>query len=351
MKVDFIIVGQGLAGTLLAFEFIKRRQSFIVIDQPGSTRASEVAAGIINPVVFRRMTKSWMVDEAFPVMEAIYEELEKLLNTSIYNRCNILRILDKESQSRWKEKVIAHQLEEYLEPEADFNFHLSHIHAPFGVGIVKKAGRLDIQHLTSLFRRYLEEHKWIRMEPFNFDSLIVKSREVHYKDLTAHRIIFCEGWSVLNNPFFSGLQFKHSKGEILEVNIPDLQADEIINGEVFLMPAGHHHYKIGATYRWDELDEKPTEAARQELLEKLKTFVQTPVEVISQQAGIRPIAHDRMPVIGFHPHFPAVGILNGLGSKGALLGPLLATWMAETIVGNLSFFPKETDVERYRVLL
>ena len=347
MNVNHIIVGQGLAGTLLAFQLLKRGQSFIVIDQPGATMASSVAAGIINPVVFRRMTKSWGVDEAFPVMETVYHELEELLNISIYKRCRILKILDQESQSLWKEKVIDHQLEEYVEAEPDLSFYNPPIHAPFGVGIVKKAGRLDIQQLIMHFLVYLEKQQWIRKEPFHFGSLHIKPQEVQYKDLTAPEIIFCEGTSVSINPFFSRLKFKHSKGEILKVNIPGLHTDDIINGEVFLLPTGSHHYIVGATYRWDELDENSTVEAREELLAKLETFLPSPVEIIRQQAGIRPIAHDRHPVIGLHPHHPSIGIFNGLGSKGALLGPWLARLMADLILGNTSFLPQETNVKRY----
>lgn len=347
MKVDIIIVGQGLAGTLLAHELLKHGQSFMVIDQPSVASASSVAAGIINPVVFRRMTKSWGVDEAFPVMEAVYDELEKLLNTAFYHRCSILKILDKESRSLWKEKAINNQLEDYIDTEPDVNFHQPHIYAPYGVGIVKKAGHLDILKLILHFRNYLEKHHRIRTEPFHVDSLTVKPQEVHYKDIRALKIVFCEGTSVSLNPFFGGLKFKHSKGEILIVSIPDLQTDEIMNGEVFLMPIGHHYYKVGATYRWDELNENITLSARQELLAKLKTFVKAPVEIIGQQAGIRPIAHDRMPVIGFHPHYPAIGILNGLGSKGALLGPWLSWQMAELMNGLTDVINPDINIERY----
>lgn len=349
MNVNYLIVGQGLAGTLLAFELLKRGQSFIVIDQPGIAQASSVAAGIINPVVFRRMTKSWKVDEAFPVMETVYHELEELLNISICNRCRILKILDKESSPMWREKVFANQLGNYLEAEPDLNFHNPSINTPFGVGIVKKAGRLDIQKLILHFRHYLERHQCLRIESFDFESLHTKPHDVHYKDLTARQIIFCEGSSVSFNPFFKELKFKHSKGEVLEVSIPALQAGEIINGEVFLMPTGNHRYKVGATYSWDDIDENTTVPAKNELLAKLETFVRAPVKILTQQAGIRPITHDRKPVIGFHPGYPAVGILNGLASKGALLGPWLAQLMADNLNEKTSAFPMEMDVKRYYI--
>lgn len=349
MNIKYLIVGQGLAGTILSFELLKRGQSFVIIDQPGIAQASSVAAGIINPVVFRRMSKSWKVDEAFPVMETVYHELEELLNISIYNRCRILKILDKESKSLWKEKVMGHQLEDYLESEPHLNYYNPPVHAPFGVGIVKKAGRLDIQKLILHFRSYLEKHDLIRTEPFHYESLIATPQGVHYKDLSVQQIIFCEGSSASYNPFFKEIKFKHAKGEVMEIAIPDLQTDEIINGEVFLMPAGGHQYKVGATYGWDELDENTTVSARNELLAKLETFVRAPVTIINQQAGIRPIAHDRKPLVGFHPSYPVLGILNGLGSKGALLGPWLAHLMADYIEEKTSALPKEMDVKRYYI--
>jgi glycine/D-amino acid oxidase-like deaminating enzyme len=349
MNVKYLIVGQGLAGTLLAFELFKRGQSFLVIDQPGIAQASSVAAGIINPVVFRRMIKSWKVDQAFPMMESTYHELEELLNISIYKRCRILKILDKESSSIWRDKVIANQLEDYLEAEPDLNFYNPSISAPFGVGVVKKAGRLDIQKLILHFRSFLEKQDLLKTAPFQHESLTVSPQEVHYNDLTAHQIIFCEGKSVSFNPFFKELKFKHSKGEVLEVNIPALQAGEIINGEVFLMPAGDHRFKVGATYGWDDLDENTTVSAKTELLAKLETFVHVPVNVITQQAGIRPITHDRKPVIGFHPGYPAIGIFNGLASKGALLGPWLAHLMEDHMDETTSDFPMEMDVKRYYI--
>ncbi|HBA65740.1 MAG TPA: FAD-dependent oxidoreductase, partial [Methylococcaceae bacterium] len=57
MDIDFLIVGQGLAGSLLAFELIQRNAQVMVVDD-GRENASEVAAGLINPVTGIRLVKS-----------------------------------------------------------------------------------------------------------------------------------------------------------------------------------------------------------------------------------------------------------------------------------------------------
>ena len=347
MKVDFILVGQGLAGTLLTHELLGLGKSVLVFDDPTLPKASSVAAGIINPVVFRRMTKSWRIDGAFPQMVSTYDQLEDLLNKRLYYPCQILKILNAESALIWKEKASSNQLEEYIDPEPDLTFRQRNILAPYGIGRVTNAGRLDIQKLICSYHRFLEQQNIIRQEKFIFDQLILNPLNVNYKDVTAEKIIFCEGSAASQNPYFSMLKFKHSKGELLEVKIHGLRLNEIINQEVFVLPLGNDRFKVGATYRWDDLNSETTDEAREELLVKLKAFISEPIEVIGHQAGIRPTLHDRKPVLGLHPEHPQIGIFNGLGSKGALLGPYFARQLAKSLAGIPESADQEVNVARY----
>jgi glycine/D-amino acid oxidase-like deaminating enzyme len=258
-----------------------------------------------------------------------------------------MKILGPESDAGWKEKVLANSLEFYLDPEPALGFSQKNIHSPFGAGQVTKAGRVELHQLITSFSEYLDQRQLIRKENLNVEALVVTSQKVIYKDMEAEKIIFCEGAAVSQNSYFSQLKFKHSKGEVLEVRIPDLQLREIISQEVFLMPLGDDRYKVGATYTWDELDRQTTSAAREELLTKLRTLVSSPIEVIAQKAGIRPTMHDRKPVVGLHPHHPAIGILNGLGSKGALLGPFFARQLAEALTDPTAIIHPEVKLGRF----
>ncbi len=346
MKVDFIVVGQGLAGTLLAHKLISLGKSVVVFDDPGQVKASNVAAGLLNPIGFKRMNKSWLVDEALAEMESTYSDLEKLLSEQLYFPGKIVRILSEDNAIHWQEKVFANQLFDYTNVEISY-LSRKYITSQNGFGVVKKAGRVDLQKLTSSYSKFLIKQQLFRNEKFKFDELQLSSELVIYKDLNAEKIIFCEGAAASRNPYFENLKFKHSKGEILELKIPDLNLEEIVSSEVFVMPVGKDRYKVGATYSWEILDEQTTETARTELLDKLHHFISAKSEVLNQKAGIRPTMHDRKPVIGLHPHFPQIGIFNGLGPKGALLGPYFAGQFAQFLCNPSSPIVSEAHIKRY----
>lgn len=347
MKVDFIIVGQGLAGTLLAYELFRQNKTFVAFNDPGQLKSSDVAAGIINPVVFRRMTKSWLVDDAFPQMETTYRELEELLHEQIYFPGRMLRSLGEDEFGFWKEKAFANRLETYLEVEPNQNFRNACISNAFSFGCVNKSGRLDIQILISTFSGLLVQQNLLRNEKLDYEKLILFANSITYDNITAQKIIFCEGSAAAQNPFFKSLKFKHSKGEVLELKIPELKLNEIVSDEVFVMPIGKDRYKVGATYTWDKLNYDTTDSARKELLDKLRNICSAPFEVLSQKAGIRPTMHDRKPVIGLLPDNSRIGIFNGLGSKGVLLGPYFAKQFVDYLVGNSNYIHPEANIERY----
>lgn len=347
MKVDFIIVGQGLAGTLLTYELFRQNKTFLVFDDPGQSKASDVAAGLINPVVFRRMTKSWMVDDAFPQMETTYRQMEELLQAQFYFPSRMLKILNEGEVDFWKEKVFANQLEPYLQHEPDLNYRNRNITNAFSFGCVNKSGHFDIQKLISAYSGFLNRQNRIRNEKFIYQKLILQPGCVDYEDVIAEKIIFCEGFAASENPFFKNLKFKHSKGEVLELKNPELKLNEIVSDDVFVMPIGNDRYKVGATYSWDELNWETTDAARKELLTKLKNIISANSEVLNQKVGIRPTMHDRKPVIGLLPDNPQIGIFNGLGSKGVLLGPYFARQLANYLVGSSAYIHPEADINRY----
>lgn len=345
--VDFLLVGQGLAGTLLSFGLINEGKTVFVIDDPTRTKATQVAAGLINPVVFRRMTKSWLVDQAFPESEATYRKLEVLLGSSLYFPIEIRKPLNKEQRSIWEAKFHSNDLQRYLEPAPTEEPATDPNLSGNCWGKVKNAARVDLQKLNRLYADYLDRHQLIRHESFDYTQLRIEKELVSYRDIRSRKIIFCEGASVSQNPFFQDVQFKHSKGEVIEMSIPGLNLNHIISDQVFIMPVGADSYKVGATYEWNELNDQTTSAARAELLEKIYKIVDQPGIITGQWAGVRPTTHDRKPVMGLLPHQPQIGLFNGLGPKGALLGPLLAKQFAAYLSGSPDEIQPETDLRRY----
>src|SRR5690606_14851299 len=72
MEVDFLLVGQGIAGTLLSYRLIKNGKRVHVIDQPEKNTCSRVAAGLFNPVTGRNLVKTWHADQIFPEIIPFY---------------------------------------------------------------------------------------------------------------------------------------------------------------------------------------------------------------------------------------------------------------------------------------
>lgn len=347
MNVEFIVVGQGLAGSLLAHELFRHGISFLVIDDPQRQKSTNIAAGLVNPVVFKRMTKSWMVDEAFPHMNSTFRDLEDLLEGRFYFPTEIHRILTEEDKLVWKEKAIVNQLETYQNPNPAHFFRNGLIEAPFGIGVIHKAARVDLPEFIKLFSTFLRSKCLLLEEKFEPELLRINSDNIHYKQIKASKIIFCEGASVTENQFFQQIRFKHSKGEVLDLQIPLLKDQKTFSKDVFLMPYENNCFKLGATYKWDPLDTEISEDAKNELTSKLENFLIADYKIIGQKAGIRPTAHDRKPIAGFLPDNPRIGIFNGLGSKGVLHGPFFAKQFVEFINGKLPGLLPEVHINRY----
>ncbi len=79
MKVDYIIVGQGVAGTFLSYYLMEQGQSVLVIDQPQIHTPSRIAAGIMNPVTGRRLVTVWKAEEILEYAPLAYEAIGKKL--------------------------------------------------------------------------------------------------------------------------------------------------------------------------------------------------------------------------------------------------------------------------------
>src|SRR5690606_26521760 len=103
---------------------------------------------------------------------------------------------------------------------------------------------------------------------------------------------------------------------------------------------------IGSTYEWHYSTTNITEEAKTEILNNLTFITKEKVEVVSQEAGIRPTTRDRRPLIGTHPEFSNYHIFNGLGAKGYMICPLLSKELVDYL-SNGTELDKEVSVLRY----
>ena len=272
MRVDVLIIGQGIAGSMLAHFLMKEGKNVLLVDAMNPSSASRVAAGIFNPVSGRRITMSWRFPDFFSVAEETYMELEKCLERKFFHRKNIHRLLaNKEEQAFW---VLRNdqQETEYTKPLPEQNAKngFENLHGGFET---MRAGHLDIGHFLVSYRQQLLSKKIVLEESFSFDDLKIAEEKISWKNITAEEVIFCEGWKAIKNPWFNWVPFVPAKGEILTIKAPALSSANILMRGIFILPIGNDLFKVGATYNWDELNELPTEHAKKSLIDSLEKLI------------------------------------------------------------------------------
>ncbi len=348
--VRYIIVGQGLAGTILAQTLLKQGKSVVIIDEQRFSNASRIAAGLYNPVVFKRLVKSWMADELITVMDKFYTDAEQLLNTRFFFQKQIVKPFAEEQEKTLWIKKLEEPIGKYMGKTILTNFLNNMVHNPLGAAEITKAGNLDTPLFLDAFRKYFRKKNYLIEEKFEYDKLIISGNSVSYKDLIADKIIFCEGYKTIDNPYFNWLPFKLTKGEIITVKIPALGKieggfEKVINKGIYILPLGNDIFKVGATYEWTDLTEKTTQKGKAELIDKLEKVLNVPFEIIDHQAGIRPTVNDRRPLIGLHPQYLPLAVFNGMGTKGVMLAPYFAKHFSD-FLENKNPLNREVDIAR-----
>ena len=327
--VDYAIIGQGLAGSLIAHFLRQRGRRIHVFDDGHCSSSSTVAAGIINPITGWRFVKSWRIDELLPFAKQTYRSLEHHLRADFLMETDIIRsIHSQKDQNNWLVRSALPDYAPYMADEVDWTGFEKQIYPPFSAGTVQQGCRLNCG-------KFLEEYKKALIEDSQYSEQVV--RETDLAQLLAGQaidgvattaVIDCRGYrSKIEGPF-QQLPFGGSKGEVLLVKIPNARFSRLFKNRIFIVPMEDDLYWIGSAYENDFKDDRPTEKGKQTLREKLEAALRVPYEIVDHRAAIRPTVKDRRPFLGTHPEIPNLHIFNGLGTKGASLGPFFAEQLA-----------------------
>lgn len=345
VEVDYVIVGLGLAGLAFAEELIAANKTFMVFEDDSQT-SSLVAGGVYNPVILKRFTPVWNAKEQLEIALPFYQKLEKKFKTTFDQKFTIKKVFKSiEDQNNWFMASDKPLLTNYLDPLLDTR-NKEGIHADFGFGNVKEAGRIDTKKLVDAYRVYLKGAHKIRFEQFDHEQIKFKENGLLYKDISSKKMVFSEGFGLKGNLFFNYLPLNEVKGELITIYAPKLEIDFLLKSTLFVLPLGDHFYKVGATFNWKDKTSIPSEEGKNELIEKLKKVIHVPYDIIDQTAGIRPTVRDRRPLVGKHPAFKGLAVLNGLGTRGVMIAPTVAKQLFNHLENNGLLDP-ETDIQRF----
>lgn len=344
-QVDYLIVGCGLAGIAFAEEIKKNKGSVLIFDNQ-SQKSSTVAGGVYNPVVLKRFTAVWKVKEQLTIALPLYHYLEEKLDVKLdYKTPVYRRFLSSEEQNDWFTASDKPNLGEFISTELIKNSN-SGIDADFGYGEVLDSGRIDTAALILAYKNYLINLDELDESDFNYDVLKIKESSFIYKNVKAKHIIFAEGFGLKNNPYFNYLPMVGAKGELLVIHAPNLKMHFLLKANLFLIPLGDDLYKVGATYQWTDKTNTTTEEGKTELLTKLHTFLKCDFKVVDHLAGIRPTIKDRRPLVGEHPEYKNMYVLNGLGTRGVLIGPYVSKQLYNAIE-NYKDLDSDININRF----
>ena len=350
MQTEVLIIGQGICGTMLSYFLEKEGKDFLVLDDERPHTATAAAAGIINPVTGRRYVYTWMIDTIMPFAVDIYTQLGAALQVEAVQQKSIIDFFPS-PQMRDAFTTRLTEDDTFLHSFPDQNHFNQYFNHEFGCGEVRPAYTVSLGLLLAAWRQYLLQKKQLLTETFDAAALQVKESGVQYKNITARTIIFCDGVSSAHNPWFNRLPFSLNKGEALLIRSTALTNQYIFKKGLMLAPLPvQHTFWVGSNYQWEFKNEFPSEAFYNNTKMHLQSWLKVPFEILAHKAAVRPATLERRPFVGLHPHVPAVGILNGMGTKGSSLAPFFANQLAQHLVHG---FPiaDEADVKRFSKIL
>jgi glycine oxidase len=348
-SVDYLIVGQGLAGSCIAWQLIKRQKKIAVIDLPGNNLCTSKAAGLFNPVTGQNITKTWLADETFSYLHQFYREIQDALHVRFFFPLSLYRPFSTiEEQNEWMSRSIQPNFQSVLR-EVHTESMYPEVRDELGGIVLKSTGFIDTNILMASVRKFILENAIFLPGYFSHDKLLFSDSRLKFDNITASKVIFCEGAEVSKNPWFKSLPIRPLKGETMIIKTA-FKKQVILNRGVYMVPeSGGMRWKVGSTYNLQDKTLGNTEKGKTELIAKLKLLLKDPFEIVSEDWGIRPTSVDRRPVLGAHPMDDRLIIFNGLGTKGVSLAPYFSDILVRQLENGVPL-TKEVDVTRFKVL-
>ncbi|MDO7853655.1 NAD(P)/FAD-dependent oxidoreductase [Hymenobacter convexus] len=348
---DFLVVGHGIAGATLAYVLRQRGHHVLVFDPGQANSASNVAAGLMNPVAGKRFALSWRAAELLPFAGAFYRELEQRYDQVFFHATPIFKLFGSvEEQNAVLARSADQPWDGFVAELTTADPGLPGVHAPFGGAWLRGGGHVAVRELLAALAAEGTRDGWLRAEAFDWTKLKTDAGGATYAGrVRARHVICCEGAATVRNPYFGWLPLTPNQGEVLDVECPDLADAQVLNRGAYVVPLGAGRFRVGATYRWPPFAEGITAVAREELAARLTVITDLPFVVVGQRAGVRPAVRDRRPLLGPHPTVPNLSFCGGYGSKGVMLAPRLAALLADWLESGAEIWP-DASLQRYNAL-
>lgn len=333
--MKFLIIGSGLAGICLSEQILRLGHDLKVVGKTNQPSSTEVATGMFNPIVFRHLNKSWMIDELLPVMHSFFTGLEKQLSIGLKEDIRLWKKFANQDYQDWWLK---------RKGELEYSAYLGEIENDFG--LVLNAGLVDTTALKIAYENFLRSKSFLKDQSFEVKDLIKTSNGFEYEGEAFDKVVYCEGPYAANNPLFEWLPWNICKGEWIEIETEEEVCTDVINAVFNIIPTGNKRYKLSSTFSWEDYEWNITKDGRDSLIKQFQKLFSVPFKVIDHKAALRPTVADRRPYLGEHPDEKNTYIFNGLGSKGVMLAPYFSKHLLDHILDQTTL-NEEVDIQRH----
>lgn len=325
---DAIILGQGFAGTAIAWTLAWHGRRALIVDRDEAATSSKVAAGLVTPVTGQKIASAWRFTELWDVAKSFYRRVETETGTSFFRERAMVRLFATDLEvARFTHQQSTGALNGLIHTPAEPLLDRHVFKGNLGGFEMSPGGQLNAKAYLTASRDYFTQRGSLQTCDLDVPrDVVIEESEVQIPRLgvRANQLIFCQGSQAVGQHWFRDVRFKPAKGEILTLRIPGLAEERVIHRGVWLAPLQGELFQAGATYDWHCQDGIPTRRGHDEIISKLSEFLRRPVEVVAHEAAVRPIHRNQFPVIGTHPAYPQLSYFNGLGSKGVLQAPYFA---------------------------
>lgn len=341
----FLLIGQGLAGTALAWQLWQRGVPFQIVDREEPGTCSQIAAGLVTPITGMRLNLNWRFRELRDEALAFYRAVEAHTGGFFYHEKDQVRLFKSAEERelfrrRSEDPAVAAQVTQIAwSAESAAAVLGTAFQASFGGFEQRGGGFLDTAAYLAASRTFFRAQGCHSRGEVHLEDLVQTADGLRWQEQNIAAAVFCQGWEAARHPWFDWVPFQSARGSILSATAGDWTEDRVINGGgCWLLRRPDGSLRAGPTYepRFDpERPHEPDPAKVAALQERLARCVQKPPVWDAVNTAVRPIVKGAKLLLGRHPARPHVGFFNGLGSKGALRAPWAARkWVEYWLEGE-----------------
>ncbi|WP_028962874.1 glycine oxidase ThiO [Sulfobacillus thermosulfidooxidans] len=362
---DFIVVGAGIIGAMIAYRLVTHGYSVMLIDQgPPGGQASRAAAGILSPTAEAGSSVPFfdLLQASFLRYPALIEEIEEAsqMHVDLHQTGVIQAALDDVEANRlhelyrWQktkvavEWVTSAQLKD-LEPDmqhavgALYAPHEMQVHGPKLVQALVRAGNHAgmVSRFGVMVQRFLTSKSG--------DVLGIETTKGQYRAQKAV-IVAAGSWaqSILATlDEVRALPVKPIRGQILALTSDEVPIRHIVFAHHrYVVPKPDGRLILGATEDDAGFDDRVTADGVAQLAQSFHYFGPRVPQMHWQAiwAGLRPMAPDGLPVLGPWPGRQGLYVAAGHYRNGVLLsaitGDLVLNWAQNGTLPPPGFLPE-----------